>query len=169
MDAQDAGSWFHAIHYTRRYCCRAAPFIYRTLVNRLSYVYDQKVGTKMRGWAVSHCVRLLVDFGNFLENLANELEDPRSHSHDTACPDCLREMSQEMDDLIRIVNNMEDSEIYLLIFVRENEGDREGSPLLAEYLKHKTDCGLERRWIKLQESNRDPSGSEPRRRRQPLW
>lgn len=144
-------TWSHARHFTRRYCCHAVPFVYHTLVQRLSmYVYDTVVGTFERDCGIDLCFVLLNDYYFFLKELKGELA--LKHLHQTICADCCQDQMNEIDDLSPILDRMRTEEIYLLIFVKDSSGDTEHSiPLFAEDLVHRTDCGLESRWSKHQE------------------
>lgn len=140
-------TWSHARHFTRRYCCHAVPFVYHTLVRRLSlYVYDTVVGTLERDCGIDLCFVLLSDYYFFLKELKEELA--LKHIHQTICMDCCQEQMDEIDALSLILERMRTEEIYLLIFVRDHD---EEMPLFAEDLVHRTDCGLESRWGKYQE------------------
>lgn len=139
-------TWSHAHHYTRRYCCDAVPFVYHTLIRRLSmYVYDAVVGTFERDTGVDLCFALLRDYYFFLKSLKEKAA--LRHVHHTICMDCCQEQMDEIDALSPILERMRTEEVYLLIFVRDHG---EEIPLFAEDLVHRTDCGLESYWSKYQ-------------------
>lgn len=164
--AESVGTWSHAHHTTRRYCCNAVPFVYFTLVQRLGlYVYDTAVGTLERDCGIDLCFIILNDYYFFLKELKEEII--REHLHRTICPDCCQEQMDEIDTLSPILDRMRTEEIYLLIFVREHG---EEVPLFAEDLVHQVDCDLESRWSKYQArlARRSDARVSTSQRRKPL-